>query len=117
MGEIVLSSLDKDDDLSDRDTILEILNTFIDESKSAINFSMNDDRGEVAEDTPIFTEVEFFGKKIFARWSFEWSSYYGCSDMNGGDEETGSAEIWIRGRDVVLKEFEYLEKPSTLEEF
>jgi len=106
-----------DIDIEDPGSILEALNSCIDMVRDAIDFSVNDDRAEIAEDSECFTSVDRVGDKLIASWGFEWSVYSGCKDQCYCDHSEGSTEIKVSNGNIYLGSHVYLERPSTFEEF
>ena len=100
----------EDFDENNPDDILRVLNDNIETTRDAIDFSINDDRGEVSEESEVFNLIEYHQGRIYASWSFDWWVYSGCKDQCYEGEETGHTEIKIDSDKMYLKSHVYPEK-------
>jgi hypothetical protein len=104
-------------DIADPEIVLSFLNEHVDETLSAMNHIVQDDRADIDEGSYKWTEIEYRAERVFASYSFSWTSYYGCDDFNNEDEETGTIEIMLVDNALVLPVFKPWETPTTFEEF
>ncbi|WP_066273191.1 hypothetical protein [Hydrogenophaga palleronii] len=75
--------------LDDPDAMKDAFYAALDELCPAMDLSVNDARATVDEVT--ITDVDLDAESVRIAFEFEWSSYYGCKDIDSCD--TGDGEI------------------------
>lgn len=101
--------------LDDPDDMRERFYAAIDELACAMDLSVDDERGELGDISISHVCVE--GDRVHISYQYDWSAYYGCSDMNVYEEEEGCISgrlvdgFWVFERHVPPA------KRSTFEEY
>ncbi|MDZ4126643.1 MAG: hypothetical protein U1E02_21070, partial [Hydrogenophaga sp.] len=59
----------------------------VEELAPAMDLSVDDERGELGDVN--ISDVRIDGDRVHISYGYEWTAYYGCSDMNVYQEEEG----------------------------
>ena len=101
--------------LEDEDEMIDLLSSSVDELTPTFDLRVGDERAQLGEIS--ITDVQFQGDMVHVTYEFDWSSYYGCDDMNGYGEEDGVVTGVLEAGYWVFQRFVPPPERSTFEEF